>query len=276
MRITSPPAVGQEETFGQQCQKGSLVLIEDNPSSGHNSMNEMPSAPSERSGSTTDSPRWPIYLVVAIPSGASAWFSLLGAAFSGNAAVVALSVLTSIVCFACALILVFHRRDVFAILLSFASAPIFYGAVHLYFETRFLRTEVVQKVAEISRLIAPEIKDPQPALDKAIQEGAIRKATEEDVRAFRNAYFEKKYTSKNLPIPVAEDALAVTQVDIAKAYVVLKKFTYPSGLLDKHRAVFFIPIGIPEPSGEIGHSASYDFGTLTVTCTAARTGGIAC
>lgn len=239
-------------------------------------MNQKPSSPSHSSGSTTDAPRWPLYLVVTICSGASGLLSLLGAAFSGNAVVFSLSILTSVACFSFALTLVFLRRDVFAILLSLASAPVFFGVVHLYFETRSFQVEVVQKVTEISGLIAAKIRDPQPALDQAIQKGFIRKATEEDVGAFRDAYFEKKYTSKNLPIPVNEDALAVTKVDISRAYVVLKKFSYPSGLLDEYRVVFFIPIGVPEPSGEIGHSASYDFGTLTVTCTAARTGGIAC
>ena len=131
-------------------------------------------------------------------------------------------------------------------------------------------------MSEISRRVVAKIKDPQPALEKAIREGFIRRATAEDVRAFGDAYIEKKYVSKNLPVPVTEDALAVAQVDISRAYVVLKKFTYPSGLVNEYRVVFFSPRGIAEPNGEIGHSALYDFETLTVMCTMARTGHESC
>ncbi|MEO8024013.1 hypothetical protein [Polaromonas sp.] len=138
-------------------------------------------------------------------------------------------------------------------------------------------SEVVVKSNDlVSGRVIDKIEDPRPALDKAIRDGSIRKATAEDVRAFRDAYVEKKYTRKSLPVPVTEDALSVTRVDISRAYVVLNKFTYPSGLLNEYRAVFFVPIGVPEPSGEIGHSAFYDFETLTVVCTLARTGGISC
>lgn len=122
--------------------------------------------------------------------------------------------------------------------------------------------------------------DPQPALDKAIRDGIIRKATAEDVRKFRDAYIDKNYTRKNLLVPVTEDALSVAETDLSRAYVVLDKFTYPSGLVNEYRATFFVPIGVPEPSGDIGHSAFYDFGTLTVVCTAARaaarTGFVSC
>lgn len=239
-------------------------------------MNEKLSAPPQNSASTTNDSRWPVYLLVTITSGASAFFSLVAAAFSINVAVIYLSVFTSIVCFVFALRLVFHRRGGFAFLLSLAITPIFFALAALYFETRSLQIETVQKVEKIGRLIVAKIKDPQPALDRAIREGSIRKATAEDVSAFRDAYIEKKYTSKNLPVPVTEDALSVTKVDISRSYVVLEKFTYPSGLLNEYRAVFFVPKGVPEPSGEIGHSAVYDFGTLTVGCTLARTGGISC
>lgn len=138
-------------------------------------------------------------------------------------------------------------------------------------------SEVVVKSDDlVSGRVIAEIKDPQPALDKAIRDGTIRKATAEDVRAFRDAYIANKYTRKNLPVPVTEDALSVTKTDLSRAYVVLNKFTYPSGLLNEHRATFFVPIGVPGPSGAIGHSAFYDFGTLTVGCTAARTGTFSC
>ena len=135
--------------------------------------------------------------------------------------------------------------------------------------------EALQKIQKVLDSGPPEaaslaVKDPQLELGEAVRKGLIRKATAEDVGAFRNAYFEKKYLKKGLPVPEDEDALSVTLVDISRAYVVLKKFTYPSGLVNKHRVVFLVPIGVPEPSGEYGHSAIYYFDSLTVECTLER------
>lgn len=220
--------------------------------------------------------RWPIYLGVSITSGASAAFSLLAAAFSINAAVIYVSIFTSVACFALALVLVFHRRNGFAFLASLATVPVFLGLTALHQTTTSFRQESVQKAVEIKRLVVDTIKSPQPALDEAIQDGALRKATAEDVKAFRDAYLEKKYTSKNLPVPATDDALAVGGVDLTQAYVVMRAFTYPAGLVNEYRAVFFVPKGVPQPRGDIGHSATYDFETLTVGCTVARTGGISC
>jgi hypothetical protein len=145
--------------------------------------------------------------------------------------------------------------------------------------TRTWLTSVQAIVETLNPPPKPSVKtvaDSQIALDEAVRMGVIRKATVEDVNAFRNAYIEKKYTSKNLPVPAKENALSVTSVDISRAYVVLKKFTYPSGMINENRVVFFIPKRVSAPSGAIGHSAIYDFETLTVGCTAARTGGIDC
>jgi hypothetical protein len=235
-------------------------------------MKNTPSAHPQHTFSTNNNSRWQIYLAVTITSGASAFVSLFLAFFSINVTIIYLSIFTSIVCFACALILVMYRRVGLAFLLSLAIAPIFFSLAFLYFETRPLQIEVVKKVAEIRR----KIKDPQPALDRAIKNGTIRKATAEDVRAFRDAYIENKYHSKSPQVLETDDALSVTKVDISHAYVVLKKFTYPSGLVNEYKVVFFIPKGVPEPSGEMGQSMFYDFGTLTIGCTVARTGSFSC
>jgi hypothetical protein len=130
----------------------------------------------------------------------------------------------------------------------------------------------VQKVLESSPPEAAPltVKDPQLELGEAVRKGLIRKATAEDVGAFRNAYIQKKYLKNGLPAPEDEDALSITLVDISRAYVVLKKFSYPSGLVNSNRAVFLVPIGVPEPSGEYGHSAIYYFDSLTVECTLER------
>jgi hypothetical protein len=221
-------------------------------------------------------PRWPTYLVLTVTTGASAFLSLLIAAFSINTVVVQISIWTSIVCFVFVLKLVSKNSVGFAFLLSLTITPITIGLAVLYFNTRSIQTEVVQKFGGLGHFIVAKFIDPQPSLDRAIQAGFIRKATVEDIGAFRDAYIEKKYFRNSFPIPESEDALSVTRVDVSRAYVVLKKFTYPSGLVNEYRAVFFVPTGVPEPSGKYGHSAIYHFDTLTVECTLARTGSISC
>lgn len=130
---------------------------------------------------------------------------------------------------------------------------------------------------DVSKTTPPlKVPEAQVALDQATQRGAIRKATAEDLKAFRDAYIYKKYTSKNLPVPSTENALSVTQVDLSRAYVVQKDFSYPPGMINENSVVFFIPEGVSEPSGKYGHSAIYHFDTLTVECSAARTGGFSC
>lgn len=239
-------------------------------------MNEKEKARPQSTFSTTNDFRWPAYLGVTIASGASAYVSFFMAVFSINETVISLSILFSAVCFVSALILVFHHRIGLAFLLSLVIAPLFFCLAVLYYETRPFQIYLGERAAEISHLVATKIRDPQPALERAINEGSIRRATDEDLQAFRDAYIEKKYVRNNLPIPATEDALSVTKVDLSRAYVVLKNFTYPSGLVNEYKAVFFIPAGVPEPSGDIGHSAFYDFGTLTIGCSLARTGGMSC
>ena len=46
-------------------------------------------------------------------------------------------------------------------------------------------------------------------------------------------------------------------------YVVLKPFELPPGLYGAHSATFFVPNGVSRPTGNPGHSAIYDFNTLT-------------
>ncbi|MFQ6312829.1 hypothetical protein [Lysobacter capsici] len=53
------------------------------------------------------------------------------------------------------------------------------------------------------------------------------------------------------------------------AYVVLKPYRVPSGLYGAHSAKFYVPRGVPRPTGELGHSVIYDFNTRTcagLTC----------
>lgn len=239
-------------------------------------MNEEHGPRDHQSTSPPDKPGWLTYLFLAITTGASAYLALLLAALSINQVVIEISIVTSIVCFALILKLVSKNRSGWAFLLSLAITPITFGLAVLYFDTQSIRIKAAQKFEELRHSTVVKLVDPQPSLDRAIQAGAIRKATAQDVQAFRDAYIEKKYLKKGLLTPENEDALSVTRVDVSRAYVVLTTFTFPSGLVNEYKAVFFVPTGVPKPSGDYGHSAIYDFATLTVECKLARTGGISC
>lgn len=64
--------------------------------------------------------------------------------------------------------------------------------------------------------------------------------------------------------PVAgQDPMALRRLDWRAAYVVRRAMTYPSGLYGAHAVTFVVPKGVPRPRGEPGHSAVYDFNTLS-------------
>lgn len=56
---------------------------------------------------------------------------------------------------------------------------------------------------------------------------------------------------------------------LLNAYVVLKPYRLPGGLYGAHSARFYVPRGVPRPTGELGHSSIYDFNTRTCA-------GVAC
>jgi hypothetical protein len=101
----------------------------------------------------------------------------------------------------------------------------------------------------------------QAGLDEAVRKGLIRRATEADINAWTAAVAAK---SDNPPVagqfkgPPARSSL----LTIRPSYVVIKNFSYPSGLHGAHAVSFFIPRGVPIPTGEAGHSNVYDFNSL--------------
>lgn len=104
----------------------------------------------------------------------------------------------------------------------------------------------------------------QAGLDDAVQAGVLRKATRADGEAWLAAVREKA-TPADVP-PIAGGARPRQQrLSMFNAYVVLKPFVYPAGLYGAHSATFLIPKGVPRPTGNLGHSAVYDFSTLICT-----------
>ena len=208
---------------------------------------------------SSHSPRWPVYLYVIFLSVVSSLISFTGAILSINEVVILISIGTSIGCLFLALLLASRRRTGYAFFLVIANVPIAFVLAILYFYVQSIEKEMMAKMPKIEKPFGPLV-----ALDQAVRVGILRKATLEDVKAWRNAYFEKKYTSNNLTVPDNDDALGASKIELSRAYVVLKKFTFPPGLTGEVRTVFFIPKGSPKPSGEYGHSVIYDLETLTI------------
>ena len=87
----------------------------------------------------------------------------------------------------------------------------------------------------------------QYGLDLLEEAGVIRQATMADIDAWIDQQSE----------PFQEIAPGIrirTHLHAILAYVVLDAFEFPSGLYGAHSRTFLLPDGVPEPTGEPGHS----------------------
>lgn len=98
-------------------------------------------------------------------------------------------------------------------------------------------------------------------IDNALRRGLIRRATDADAVAWVDAV-AKASPKRDIP-PVAGNAAMqsqrISKPELQDTYVVLKKFTYPSGLFGAHSVNFLIPKGVSKPEGNPGHCTIYDF-----------------
>ncbi len=123
--------------------------------------------------------------------------------------------------------------------------------------TRLL-TDAAARPASAFRL--PEsLAGGEAGLQYAVAQGWLRPATEADAQAWKVAYDAR--AGADLP-PVA-GGQAPSRMRVHNGYVVLKSFELPPGLYGAHAATFFVPRGVQRPTGNPGHSAIYDFNTLT-------------
>ncbi len=95
-------------------------------------------------------------------------------------------------------------------------------------------------------------------LEEAVRKGLLRIATDADADAWVNAVAAST-ASPDLPVIAGEGRAKPHRPSTFRAYVVLKAFTYPSGLWGGDSATFFIPKGVPMPKGNPGHSSVYSF-----------------
>ncbi|WP_206434385.1 hypothetical protein [Iodobacter ciconiae] len=98
-------------------------------------------------------------------------------------------------------------------------------------------------------------------LEDAVRRGLLRKATAADAQAWADAVL-KSSPQRDIPPVAGQGVPKPPKMSVYNAYVVLKPFTYPSGLYGGNSATFLIRKGVPKPDGEPGHSAVYDFNTL--------------
>lgn len=96
----------------------------------------------------------------------------------------------------------------------------------------------------------------QPGLDAAVASGTLRPATAADADAWATARAKK--LPRDVPPIAGVGVPKPARPSLYHAYVVLKAFTYPAGLYGAHAATFFVPSGVPRPTGNPGHSAVYD------------------
>ena len=99
-------------------------------------------------------------------------------------------------------------------------------------------------------------------VNEAVKNADIRRANQEDSDAWLVALNQNTVTTGVPPIDNA-DLSFVQAPRLFNAYVVLKPFAYPPGLYGANSATFFIPHGVPVPTGDKGHSTLYDFNTLS-------------
>ena len=99
-------------------------------------------------------------------------------------------------------------------------------------------------------------------LEEAVRKGFLRKSTDADADAWVTAV-TKNSPPQNVPSAAGKNIPKPPGPPKRGAYVVLKSFTYPTGLYGGYSADFIIPKGIPQPDGNPGHSTIYDFNTLT-------------
>lgn len=109
----------------------------------------------------------------------------------------------------------------------------------------------------------------EAGLRDAVARGLLREARREDMDAWALVR-ARAVASSDLP-PVAGQAAPSRSSDdvFHNGYVVLKPMKIPAGLYGAHSATFFVPKGVPRPTGNPGHSKVYDFNTATcagLTC----------
>jgi len=92
-------------------------------------------------------------------------------------------------------------------------------------------------------------------LDEALRKGVLRLTTDYDWQVWSGAV-ARDAGRHDLPPAWGSSSLEPGHFS---AYVVVKPFTFPSGLVGADAVTFFVPEGVPVPDGDPGHSMVYAF-----------------
>jgi hypothetical protein len=98
-------------------------------------------------------------------------------------------------------------------------------------------------------------------LEDAVKRGLLRRATSADSEAWVKALSEAN-PKPDVPPIAGKGIVLAKQPSLHNAFVVLKEFVYPAGLYGGNLATFYVPKGVPMPTGNPGHSSVYDFNAL--------------
>jgi len=107
--------------------------------------------------------------------------------------------------------------------------------------------------------IGDEMAAGEAGLAYAVSRGWLREAMQSDADAWLTARASRPQPD----VPPIAGGAPPGRMTIHNGYVVLKPFHLPEGLYGAHSATFFVPKGVPRPTGNLGHSVLYDFNTLT-------------
>jgi uncharacterized membrane protein len=100
----------------------------------------------------------------------------------------------------------------------------------------------------------------QAGLDQLLADGVLRRAQPSDLLGWKEA----QRRSQGLPpLSVAGGQNGAILPAPFRTYVVQRQMTFPSGLYGAHAATFIVLRGVPSPRGNRGHSAVYDWNTLS-------------
>lgn len=134
-----------------------------------------------------------------------------------------------------------------------------------------LVTDKAAKPVESFRLPNSQLAGEQ-GLEYAVRNSLLRPATPADVAAWNAAWSKSQAVRREqADVPPIAGGAPVDHISMPhNGYVVLKAFRFPSGLYGAHSATFFVPKGVPRPTGNRGHSTVYDFNSIA--CTGAMCG----
>jgi hypothetical protein len=97
-------------------------------------------------------------------------------------------------------------------------------------------------------------------LEKLLSAGVLRRAQQSDLLEWKRALRQ----SQGLPpVSVVGGQNEASSSSLFRAYVVQGRMTFPAGLYGGNSATFIVLRGVPVPLGNPGHSAVYDWNTLT-------------